>query len=422
MVGVGLTGSVLMADLKGNSIRSRWDGGFGVYPMGFLCALGTTCWWTALPFIIVRLGGSDGDVGLTFGIYTGTYLACCLLGRVVLGGVDPKWLVKIGLGACVVPVGLVVVIMMLAGSGLAWRPLLMVKLAGVLFGMVQSLVWPFTFSWISSGYKGSALSRRLGYSMGSMAAGGLISPAVTGLVIERNDVLAMVMCAGSFVICSLCAWFTPGPRGGDTGVVNGDEIIEVEPTHDRLVSFLWISRIGLLSGVICSILVRVQLPLLLTLELGFRKYQFGFLITAMACATLLVHLVNRRVSAWHYRRGVFVLLSASFPASMIIILYSDELWAFMVAAILTGFGFAFLFSSHLFYGTEGSRSRSARMSVHEIIMGLGMVAGSVGGGYLGEYIDRRMPYKLALVCLGVGAVLQLCVWFFWGTKKSNRGF
>ena len=414
-------GNRVMADMNGRAMADWWRRGGGIYPVGFFNCLGCTGWWTALPFIIVHLGGSDADVGWCFGFYTGMYLVGCLLAHVLLAGLNPKKLVQIGFVGCIGTVIGFAVILVLAERGWESGPLIAVNIVAVLFGLAQSLTCPFMFSWISSGYEGSALSRRMGRSMSITVTGGLVGPAVAGVLVEQGHGLPMMMCLGAFVISLVGACLTPGPSGGDTsGVVSRTEPELLAPVPERLRSFLWISRIGLLAAVICSVLIRVQAPLLMTLELEFSALTFGLLVTVLGGSAMAVHVINMKVSAWHYRVVVFVILSLFSPAGMVIVFFATELWMFFVAAVLVGFGMAFLFASHMFYGAEGSCRRSARMVIHEIIMGVGMVIGSVVGGNLGEHVDRRAPYRFALIFVVITAAVQLCVWFLARTPRRQQ--
>lgn len=409
----------MIAVMTGRTITEWWRRGGGVYPIGFFNGFGVVGWWTALPFIIVHLGGSDVDVGWCFGIYTGMYLVGCLLASMLLSRFNPKRLVQIGFAACIILMAGVLAVIMLAERGREFHPLQVLNIIALLFGLAQSLTWPFMHSWVSSGYEGSALSRRMGCSMSIIATGSLVGPALSGILVERSEVLPITVCVGSFVISLVCACFTPGPAGGDTsGVEAKTEPASVVPVPERLASFLWVSRIGLLAIVICSVLIRVQAPLLMKLELSFSESTFGFLVTALAGSAMTVHIINMKVSAWHYRVLVLVVLSLLAPMGMIMVFFATELWTFFAAAILVGAGMAFLFASHMFYGAEGSRKRSARMAIHEIVMGLGMVIGSLMGGYLGEHINRRAPYIFALICCGIAAAAQVYVWF--AMRKTRR--
>ena len=66
-----------------------------LYMAVFLMALGLSVWWISLPFIIKRLGGTDGQVGICFALYMGVYAAGCILAGSVFKHSNPKRIAQI---------------------------------------------------------------------------------------------------------------------------------------------------------------------------------------------------------------------------------------------------------------------------------------------------------------------------------------
>ena len=128
-----------------------------LYITGFANCFATSAWWTAIPFVVSAMGGSPNHVGCAMGIYTIVYMVCCLAGSLVLSGKNPKTLVQIGLiGSAVVPAALATLVLV-QNHFTVRQTIAVVYAISVLFGLVQSLAWPFLFSWQSSGFSGAAL-------------------------------------------------------------------------------------------------------------------------------------------------------------------------------------------------------------------------------------------------------------------------
>ena len=60
-------------------LNSKKDRTIFLYFAAFFMAFAINCWWTALPFIIVRLDGTESDVGNCFALYLGLYGLGCII-------------------------------------------------------------------------------------------------------------------------------------------------------------------------------------------------------------------------------------------------------------------------------------------------------------------------------------------------------
>ena len=187
----------------------------------------------------------------------------------------------------------------------------------------------------------------------------------------------------------------------------------------HLIGFKWIARIGLVVGFICAGLVRSQLGLLFKFQLGYSESSYGMAITFMALANFITFWVAGRVHRWHYKRWLFVAAEVSLAASMVIILCCTGLSLLLAAAALLGLAEGFLYTAHLFYGLTGSKQRSSLMAMHEFLLAVGLVAGSLVGGYLSDAFGRYTPYWYGLAAVGIAAILQIFVWLAIDDKQRE---
>jgi MFS family permease len=94
----------------------------------------------ALPFIVKRLGGSDGDVGLSVALNFFAYLAACMIGMVLLDRFNPKRILQVGVAGIVVSlVGLVLTVIFADKSRASiW----ILNLFSMLLGVLTAMYWP----------------------------------------------------------------------------------------------------------------------------------------------------------------------------------------------------------------------------------------------------------------------------------------
>lgn len=423
-----------------------------LYLAAFFMATSINVWWVALPFIVKRMGGSDTHVGLCFAAQMACYLVGCLLASFVLDQLNPKRVVQAGSAAAAVAMFATGTLVTLAQCGTDFpRPVLLLSITAALFAASTAFFWPPMMGWLSTGYEGGKLNRRLGIFTVSFSCGNILGPYLGGLLVEQGTAWPFAVIIPVSILCFLAACLPRNPRPirhalhqaatslGDAPPTPASAPIGVLPAHGPsepqdykktppldyvghpyLTRFRWTARIALLTSVIIAALIRTQLGLLLKFELGFSESTFGMIILTMACASLATFMVIGRVHTWHYVRSLFAAAQIIILVACVLILNSQTITMFMVAAILFGLSNAFLYSSHLFYGVSGRRKRAATMAIHEIILSGGFATGALLGGFLSDRFDPYMPYKFGLATFIVAILAQIIVWFALSQKKPPQ--
>jgi len=306
--------------------------------------------------------------------------------------------------------GMCVVVVPASQQYCQFDPVWLMMGMALLIGVSMAFFWPYLMGWLSIGHEGRDLNRRLGMFNMAWISGGIISPWVGGVLVERSSLLPLVAAEVGMVLCLVAVSFVRGEIGESAG--QGNNSVPDDCNEALLLRFRWIARIGLLCALVCVGLVRTQLGLLLVGPLlGYSESDFGKVITVVSLAYFAVFAAVGKWHFWHFRIVVLIGAEILVVLSMVIILASSRLWEFFAAAAVLGTSASFIYASHLYYGVSGSKRRSRRMAIHETTQALGVVVGSLAGGYLYVNISGYAPYWFGIVFLGVGFVAQIIVWF-----------
>lgn len=390
-----------------------------LYASAFFQSFAGAIWLVVMPFIIKRLGGSDFQVGLCTGLLFAGYVTSLLLSRHLLDRFDFKKSSQLAAAAIAAATAASCLIVFLAEKGLGRNtavPILIAGAAGA--GAMTVLFWPQLVGWLSKGHEGPQLNRRLGIFNLSWSLGGIISPYVGGQLVEAGSVIALAAAAVIMFLSFLSIFFARPPAAAATDIENnGDKKILHPLLHRR---FMWASRIALLTVFICMGLARTQLAMLFKFNLSFSEADYGIVIVIMNLTSFVVFLAATRSHAWHYIRWLFFGQQLLLILSMLVILNCTGFPQLAMATAMVGGSQAFIYSSHLYYAISGSSRRSGQMAVHEITLSLGMIIGSLFGGYLSDHFTRYTPYWFGFAAVLIGLAAQSAIWFSSGDDSNYK--
>lgn len=388
-----------------------WFGGDStlkaVCSAAFLMSVAGGIYLIALPFMIKRLGGTDGDVGLGMALNYGAYLVVCLAAAAIVDRFNAKRLVQWG------AIGI-----MLAYAGAActarWgapgpAAIWMLNICSMLAGILTAIFWPPMMGWVSTGFEKEALSHRLGSYNMSWSSGQWISPYLGGLLVGAGSIWPMAAAAVAVLACFVSIRFARNPRRDKVVQTAREQAASLE-FHPDLARFRWMARVALVTAFVCLGLMRSQLGLLVKFDLGYSEATYGIAITIFCAANFAVFTAAGRAHRWHYVRSLFWTSQIVMAAAMLLIVYCPVLWAVFVASAVVGVCEGFAYISHMFYGISGGKNRSGLMALHEFLLSSGFVIGSAGGGYISDAFGRRMPYWLGAGAILVGLLAQAAIW------------
>ena len=384
----------------------------GLYLGSFLFSFAVGILFLALPFIVINLGGSDKEVGFCFGINIVAYMIACCLAGFVLDQFSPKRTLQLSsAGMALATAGICLTVLLNAKRLLPFSPILAVIGFLTLVGLVQSFFWPQIMGWVSTGYEGPHLSRRLGIYNLSWSLAMVVSPLIGGYLIEINYTwplivtIALFLLVPCFVGIVSCPYKTSPVTKKSTPENLADDLL-----HPSLPRFRWMSRIALATSALAVALIRSQLALLFTENLGFSASHFGYAVMFMSLAILIVFFITSKTHLWHHKLSPFLATQVFMMLGMLFILYSVTIWGFYAATAMVGLGFGFTYYSHQYYGVSGGKRRSGRMAIHEITIAIGFAIGSILGGLIGEHFGRYVPYWFGFSVIAGSLAIQLAVW------------
>lgn len=357
-----------------------------------------------LPFAAMRLGAGPSLVGLVGGCYMGGYMLCCLLAVPHIDRVRPKPLIL----AC--NVGYVLLSLLMAFTH---RPHVLAALA-LVYGVLMAGVWPPLMSWVSHGFEGVPLNRRLGRYNICWGSGLIISPYVGGRLIDVDVRLAFGALAAAHGLALACAALarTRQPRPVRHDQDDCREPPSPQPAGDTL---RFMARVSLMGAYVALGLARFQFPVLAK-SLGIESSDFGVAIAALSLANVLAFALLGRTALWHYRPRLLWASQFLLAANVAVVCFARTTIHLCVLAAGIGALVSLAYSSSLFYGVSGQRNRGRMTTIHELVLSTGFVIGSIGSGYFTEWIGLKATYPVFGAVLLAGVILQVIAYRLSGIR------
>jgi len=413
-----------MADKAEGAKAVRTDRAWPLYGAAFATALSLSICWTAMPFVLHALGGTEAHVGYAPAANSLGYMAALLLTGSFLGHLNVKRATRAATLLAVVATSAMVFAVFgvkddtpVAHTARIWTMIA----AGGTGGAAMALYWPFLMSWVSANYEGVELNRRFGRYNGSWSGGALIGPAIGGWLVGADPLYPMVAGVGCLVVSFVLLGFARN-HGDESASGDGPEngAGEAVPSVRLLAGYRWMARVALFCAWVSVAIARSQFALLFT-GFGYSEPQFGIFLTIFAVCNFLALVGAGRWAFWHFRFGPLALAQAALAVALLMVVYGRTLAVFYPAAVTLGLAFGFVYSSHLFYGASTSRKRSVSMAVHEIVISVGITVGAATGGVLARHVGSYAPYWFAIATVGVGGVTQAVIFLVLRTGTLIRG-
>lgn len=375
-------------------------------------AMSLSVLWTAMPFIVRNIGGTEEHVGYAWAANMLGYLLCLLVAAAMLGHLRPRLATRAAAAVMILATIMMALVVhhAIAGNDLGRPALIWTIIAtGTFAGAAMSLFWPFLMAWVSADYEGAILNRRLGTYNGMWSGAAIMGPLIGGLLVDVSTfwpiVLSIACLAGCFIL--LCA--AHDGSAGNACSVEAAAVPQIVSDDGLLLRFRWMARIALFCSWVCLGVSRSQFALFFT-GIGFSETQFGLMITIFGVCNFLVLTGAGRLAFWHFKPAFLLSGQVVLALSFLLIIFGRSLWTFVPAFVIMGVGSGFAYSSHLYYGACGNRKRSAPMAIHEVTLSLGAIVGSGAGGYVASHFGACGPYWFVLAILGLGMAAQVATW------------
>ena len=396
------------------SLPPRKRGVWPLYGAAFAMAMGLSVLWTAIPFIVRNIGGTEDHVGYALAANMFGYLLCLLLAAAKLHHLNPRRTTRTAAAAMFLGtfVMLAVVCYAVAGNqrgrlGLIWTMIA----AGTVAGGAMSLFWPYLMAWVSADYEGAALNRRLGTYNGMWSSAAILGPMIGGVIVDVSTSGPVAVSVSCLAICFVLLYLSHDGSAGTAASSRSIDAIETQYDRRLLLRLKWMARISLFCSWLWFSVARTQFALQFT-AMGFSETQFGMLLTTFGICNFLMLTGTGHFAFWHFKPLLLFGVQPALIASVFLLIHGRTFEAFALSFVILGCAFGFSFSSHMYYGVCGARKRSRQMAIHEVTNSIGVVVGSASGGYLARHCGASYPYLFALGILALGLVAQVAICVF----------
>jgi MFS family permease len=381
-----------------------------LYGAAFSTALSLSICWTAMPFVLSGMGGSEAHVGYALAANSLAYMAGLFLTGSLLGHLNAKRATRAAIGVALFGVVMMLLAVWAGGrsndvASLVW--IWAIIAGGGVGGAAMALYWPFLMSWVSARFEGVALNRRFGRYNGSWSGGAVVGPLIGAWLVGIDPQWPMVAAIGAFALAFVMLCLARNGAGHAETTLS--EAAPDAPCDARMLAdYRWMSRIAMFCAWATFSIVRSQFALRFV-AIGFSTPQFGVYLTTFALCNFLALVAAGRWAFWHFKAAGLFWAQLMYLAVALMVLYGRTLGVFYCSSAILGLAFGFAYSSHLYYGASTSSKRSVRMAIHELVISVGIAVGAGTGGYLAKHVGWAAPYWFAigLVCFGV--VIQLAI-------------
>ncbi|MHC4518200.1 MAG: MFS transporter [Planctomycetota bacterium] len=386
------------------------DRAWPLYGAAFATALSLSICWTAMPFVLSGMGGSEAHVGYAPAANSLAYMAALFMTGSLLGHLDVRRATRAAIGLAFLGAVMMVLAVWAGGrsssvSHLVW--VWSIIASGGVGGAAMAFYWPFLMSWVSARYEGVELNRRFGRYNGSWSGGAVAGPLIGAWLVEIHPLWPMAAAA----ICHVLSFLMLCLARNGTGHVTetSAEAVPDAPCDARMLAdYRWMSRVSLFCAWASYSIVRSQFALRFV-GLGYSEPQFGLYVTTFALCNFLALIAAGRWAFWHFKATYLLGAQLMFLAAALMIVYGRTLGVFYGSSVILGLAFGFAYSSHLYYGASTSRKRSVRMTIHELVISVGIAVGAGTGGYLAKHVAWDAPYWFAVGLIGLGGLIQVAI-------------
>lgn len=320
----------------------------------------------ALVYFLREKGFSSSEIGIAASIYPLMYLVFCIIFAKTLSSRSLKGKIALSYIGMLFSVAMIILSPNKAVSYISL----------VLYGISMALLWPNMETWITKGAEGDELNASVSSFNFAWSFGAGISTLLGGILSERSSSLPLYLSIALFLALTLTIATT---RGGGSDKESAEEKKPDQSTPLRY--FSWIGILLLYSGY--SLIINI-FPLYALEQLGFSESLTGMLLLFRGITACIAFVLLGRVSFWQFSKSS-IIASQSLYILLILLMGSITSPAlFSLFFIAFGVDFSLIYLLSIFHGASGAADREKRMMVHEVLLTVGTVIGSLFGGIIYE--------------------------------------
>lgn len=252
----------------------------------------------------------------------------------------------------------------------------------VFYGLFQSLLWTNMETWITGGKEGGELTSRLTLFNFSWSFSVGLATSFSGFVSEYSTRLSIWSGCVFFLISALLVALSG--RSYDSKKEKEEVVSEDHSSPLRFPS--WAGVLLVYTGYS---LVLTVFPQYAMDTLGYSESVTGNILLFRGISVTIAFLIMQKARVWQKGVGPILGSQAFFAILTFLMLFLRSIAAFAILFALYGFVFALSYDLSIFHGAEGAKDRHKRMVIHEVLLTLGTIIGSLVGGFVYQYFSFK---------------------------------
>ena len=268
----------------------------------------------------------------------------------------------------------------------------------VFYGLFQSLLWTNMETWITGGKEGGELTSRLTLFNFSWSFSVGLATSFSGFVSEYSTRLSIWSGCVFFLISALLVALSG--RSYDSKQEKEEIVSEDHSSPLRFPS--WAGVLLVYTGYS---LVLTVFPQYAMDTLGYSESVTGNILLFRGISVTIAFLIMQKARVWQKGVGPILGSQAFFAILTFLMLFLRSIAAFAILFALYGFVFALSYDLSIFHGAEGAKDRHKRMVIHEVLLTLGTIIGSLVGGFVYQYFS----FKTLVLTISILAVVIVVI-------------
>ncbi len=260
------------------------------------------------------------------------------------------------------------------------------------------MFWPALQAMLAEGKNRPQLVRTLGTFNMVWTIGYMSGPLLGGLLYEVNArlplVIAMVGMLGLPLAIFLVRLRMDPEESPEAPIQEGDTL--------RFRSVAWISSF---SGFFVMGILSYQFPKLAT-ELSISPAVLGYLLAIPRLIQFCIFFIVRRAHFWQFRLYPLIIPQMATISGMMVTATASDPFMIGLGFATVGLLIGSSFTASQFYSFFQRERKGQGGALHEMIVGIGNVAGPLIGGLLAHLIGLRAPYLLCCVVLATAVLIE----------------
>ena len=325
-----------------------------------------------LVYYLRECGIDSVGIGLASSIYPTLYFLGCIF--------MPKLLPSLNGKARILAANIGMALTGLVLTFIKNEALIMTDL--VFYGLFQSLLWTNMETWITGGKEGGELTSRLTLFNFSWSFSVGLATSFSGFVSEYSTRLSIWSGCVFFLISALLVALSG--RSYDSKKEKEEIVSEDHSSPLRFPS--WAGVLLVYTGYS---LVLTVFPQYAMDTLGYSESVTGNILLFRGISVTIAFLIMQKARVWQKGVGPILGSQAFFAILTFLMLFLRSVAAFAILFALYGFVFALSYDLSIFHGAEGAKDRHKRMVIHEVLLTLGTIIGSLVGGFVYQYFSFK---------------------------------